>query len=145
MRAISIIQPWADLIVYGFKDVENRDWYREYRGPVLIHASKSKIAPRMLDLARKQFEIHRIMIGGEPVISFDDLCMNARQGAIIGVAEITDWSKEMIWETAWHQVGVHGIYLSNQKRFTTAIPYKGQLGIFDIPDEIVEHELKMLG
>lgn len=40
MKAISIRQPWAWLIVNGYKDIENRTWYTKYRGPVLVHAAK---------------------------------------------------------------------------------------------------------
>lgn len=40
MKALSIRQPWAWLIVNGFKDIENRSWDTKYRGLVLIHASK---------------------------------------------------------------------------------------------------------
>jgi ASCH domain-containing protein len=36
--ALSIKQPWASLIIHGFKDVENRSWSTTYRGPLLIHA-----------------------------------------------------------------------------------------------------------
>ena len=39
MKAISIKQPWASLIVHGIKDIENRTWATKYRGKVLIHAS----------------------------------------------------------------------------------------------------------
>lgn len=39
MKAISIKQPWASLIVNGIKDIENRTWATKYRGKVLIHAS----------------------------------------------------------------------------------------------------------
>ena len=38
LPALSIRQPWAELIVRGHKDVENRTWRHSYRGPVLIHA-----------------------------------------------------------------------------------------------------------
>ena len=41
MKAISIKQPWASLIVHGIKDVENRTWKcpQKYIGQrVLIHA-----------------------------------------------------------------------------------------------------------
>src|SRR6267378_3713180 len=41
MKIISIRQPWASLIVSGVKDVENRTWSTRYRGPVLIHASRT--------------------------------------------------------------------------------------------------------
>lgn len=38
-RALSVRQPWAGLIVHGFKGVENRDWPTPHRGLVAIHAS----------------------------------------------------------------------------------------------------------
>ena len=37
MRALSIRQPWAWLIVNGYKDIENRNWRTKYRGPFLVH------------------------------------------------------------------------------------------------------------
>ena len=37
--ALSIRQPWAWLIVHGWKAVENRTWKTSYRGNLLIHAS----------------------------------------------------------------------------------------------------------
>lgn len=40
MKALSINQPWAWLIVNGHKGVENRDWNTSYRGEFLIHAGK---------------------------------------------------------------------------------------------------------
>lgn len=45
MKAISIKQPWASLIVEGIKDIENRTWKlpEKYKGQrVLIHASAAK-------------------------------------------------------------------------------------------------------
>lgn len=38
MRALSIQQPWAWLIVNGYKPVENRTWTHPHRGRTLIHA-----------------------------------------------------------------------------------------------------------
>lgn len=40
MKAISVRQPWAWLIVNGYKDIENRTRNTSYRGRILIHASK---------------------------------------------------------------------------------------------------------
>ena len=53
-RAISLIQPWATLIVAGLKRYETRSWSTPYRGRILIHASK-KLDKRYLarpDVAR---------------------------------------------------------------------------------------------
>ncbi len=41
MFCLSIRQPWAWLIVKGFKDIENRSWGTKFKGPILIHASSS--------------------------------------------------------------------------------------------------------
>lgn len=41
MKALSIRQPWATLILRGGKDIENRVWRTKQRGTVLIHASKA--------------------------------------------------------------------------------------------------------
>ena len=38
MKALSIQQPWAILVVHGHKRVETRSWPTHYRGPLLIHA-----------------------------------------------------------------------------------------------------------
>ena len=41
MKAISIKQPWASMIISGRKTIELRTWDTNYRGPLLICASKS--------------------------------------------------------------------------------------------------------
>jgi len=39
---ISLLQPWATLVVTGVKQIETRSWSTAYRGPLQIHASKGK-------------------------------------------------------------------------------------------------------
>lgn len=39
MRALSVKQPWAELIASGRKRIELRTWSTTYRGPLLICAS----------------------------------------------------------------------------------------------------------
>ena len=52
MMALSIKQPWANLIVGGKKTIETRIWQTDYRGPLLIVSSKSPaIAPAGCALA----------------------------------------------------------------------------------------------
>jgi len=40
MRALSVKQPWANLIASGRKTIEVRTWATTYRGPVIIVSSK---------------------------------------------------------------------------------------------------------
>lgn len=39
---LSICQPWPWMILRGWKRIENRTWWTNYRGPLAIHASRSK-------------------------------------------------------------------------------------------------------
>lgn len=41
MKALTICQPYAELIARGEKLIENRSWPTSYRGPLAIHAGKS--------------------------------------------------------------------------------------------------------
>lgn len=41
-KVISLLQPWASLVVMGVKTIETRGWTTAYRGPLLIHASKGR-------------------------------------------------------------------------------------------------------
>jgi len=40
MKALSIKYPWVTLIAQGKKNIEIRTWQTQYRGPLLICASK---------------------------------------------------------------------------------------------------------
>ena len=42
LKALSLLQPWASLVVMGLKTIETRSWNTAYRGTLLIHASKGK-------------------------------------------------------------------------------------------------------
>lgn len=40
MKVLTIKQPWASLIMLGYKRFEFRSWKTNYRGELLIHAGK---------------------------------------------------------------------------------------------------------
>ena len=42
MKALTICQPYAELIARGEKPIENRTYPIRYRGPLAIHAGKSR-------------------------------------------------------------------------------------------------------
>lgn len=41
MKVVSVLQPWASLIVMGHQNILPRTWSPMYRGELLIHASKA--------------------------------------------------------------------------------------------------------
>lgn len=42
MKALTICQPYAELIATGEKLVENRTWFTNHRGELAIHAGRSR-------------------------------------------------------------------------------------------------------
>jgi hypothetical protein len=39
MKTLSVKAPWAYYLAAGLKDVENRSWKTDYRGPIALHVS----------------------------------------------------------------------------------------------------------
>ena len=108
--ALSIKQPWAWLIVAGHKDVENRTWFTNYRGPVLIHAGK-------------RFDFDPFQQWDWPEIerpaTFD-------LGGIVGQADIIDCCRDCLSE--WFG-GPYGFRLDNMRPLPFR-PCAGKLGFF---------------
>lgn len=40
VKVLSLMQPWAQLVVEGHKELETRSWTTKYRGELFIHASR---------------------------------------------------------------------------------------------------------
>lgn len=118
MKALSIRQPWAWLIVNGHKDIENRSWTTKFRGPVLIHAAKGMTGAEYNDAYHFALEV------GIKIPSFNDL----ERGGIVGMATITGCDDNSL--SPWF-FGKFGFELADAKPLPF-LPYKGQLGFFDI-------------
>ena len=122
LKCLSVSQPFADLIISGKKTIELRKWNTNFRGDFLIHAP---LKIRTEDCKR--------------------LKMNEKfvTGAIIGKAEIYDVKKynsikEVKTDQKLHFASKNfhnrtfGFRLKNAKSLRIPIPWKGQLGFFDI-------------
>jgi len=122
LKCLSISQPFADLIISGKKTIELRNWNTSLRGEFLIHAP---LKVRIEDCDR--LKINKKFV----------------TGAIIGKAEIYDVkkynsSKEVTSDRKFHfsvkkfQKKTYGFILKNPRSFRIPIPWKGQLGFFDV-------------
>lgn len=80
MKALSIRQPWAWLIIHGGKNVENRTWHTKHRGRFAIHASQG--LTRLEYHAARDFALER----GVEVPAFADL----QRGGIVGTVFLAD-------------------------------------------------------
>ena len=52
MKALSIRQPWAGLIIAGIKTIENGPWRTNFRGPLLIQASVARSGRSLSEIGR---------------------------------------------------------------------------------------------
>jgi hypothetical protein len=122
MKALSIMQPWAWLIVNGHKDIENRTWPTKYRGPILIHAGKT-VDSDCADELRG---------GCHPVTgrrqSGFSIPLRWETGGIVGEAEIADCITAS--DSPWF-VGRYGFVLRNARPLPFR-PLRGKLGLFDV-------------
>lgn len=53
MKALTLYEPWAALVAAGWKEVETRNWYTSYRGPLAIHSSVHP--PDKIEISRATF------------------------------------------------------------------------------------------
>jgi hypothetical protein len=124
VRVLSIKQPWAFLIVHGyrdfhstdpmaqrFKDIENRSRNTKYRGRFYIHASKS-IDKRAMEKFYDLGYVH------------PDDCIT---GAIIGSADLVEVVTDS--PSKWFE-GKYGYVLSDPRWLLNPIPKKGKLGFW---------------
>lgn len=117
MKTLSIRQPWAWLIVNGHKDIENRQWHTNFRGPVLIHAGKAMTKAEYADCLDVAEHV------GVTIPAFADL----QRGGIVGVAEIVGCVREST--SPWF-FGDYGFQIANAKPLDF-VARGGTLGFFD--------------
>ncbi|MBQ8659385.1 MAG: ASCH domain-containing protein [Bacilli bacterium] len=123
MKALTVKQPWAQLIVDGYKKYEFRGWKTKYRGKILIHAGMSLEKDMML--------------------RFKDYNLDCMLGAIIGEAELVDcilvdskFNEELrnadpiVYGRSNH-TETYAWKLENVIKYDAPIFCKGQLGLWN--------------
>lgn len=125
MRALSIRQPWAWLIIAGYKPVENRSQATSIRGDFLIHVGRAIDAEAHAALMRG-----RHPVTGEPsklrLVYPPARGDSFRLGGFVGIAELTGCVSEHPSEFF---TGPYG-WLVEKARPIRFQPYPGQLGWF---------------
>lgn len=131
MKVLSVKNPWAWLIIYRGKDIENRVRKTNYRGRIAIHCSQ-KSDPLAWDTICSNETINKI---------FAELRENRAEieklnGKIIGTVELYNCTYPSLtaianpspWaelESPWHY------WLRNPALIDEPIPARGMLGFWD--------------
>lgn len=123
MKVLTIKEPWATLIINGYKKYEFRSWKTNYSGKILIHAGMGT-ETNMLNKIK-------------------DYDLKYSNGAIIGEAYITDcilvnekFNKKLkslnpaIYGQNNH-IGIYTWQLDKIKKYDSPILVKGKLGLWN--------------
>jgi hypothetical protein len=120
MKALSVRQPWAWLIVNGYKDVENREWATERRGRIWIHTGVHRVTTAEYE----EFVDDCRAVGIKEYPSIAEF----KIGGIVGSVEIVDCVTTS--NSYWFE-GKYGFILQNA-RPTRFRPMLGKLNFFEI-------------
>lgn len=126
MKVLTIKQPWAVLIIDGYKKYEFRSWKTNYRGKILIHAGMGSEK--------------------EMLLKVEDYHLTYHHGAIIGEADVVDCILvDDFFDQQLRQLdpiiygndhtGLYAWKLENIKKYDEAISIKGKLGLWNYEEE----------
>jgi hypothetical protein len=149
MKALTIRQPYATLIMLGIKQLETRRWRTNYRGPLVIHAASTgggtstdalmrlerRIGAMPTVLAEKTYPLGALL----GVVTLDE-CLPISPRLI---AALTPLERHL----GLYQDGgfVWDLARAGRVRFAAPIPCAGRLGMWTLPDELaalVEQEVR---
>lgn len=145
---ISIRQPFLMAIVQGKKCIETRKWGTHYRGQMLLHSGK------MWDGQTCKSDLIYALRSVKGFVKRLDLpprVVDYPLGAVVGIAQLvkcTTFSEE-----GWYRLQEehqHDGYWDAQRwgwkfeqirRFVDPVPFRGQLGLMAVPEELVAAQI----
>lgn len=145
MRALTVCQPYAELIARGVKRVENRTWEMLYRGPLLIHAGKSRkfLSEDNFGISLEEMSWGAVIAAVDVIACKHITQIQAEMKKTHIIRQPTDFPSHL--EFLLHHEHVEGPYcivLGNIRRLSQPIPYKGAQGIFNVPTHLVTEAIE---
>lgn len=148
MKAITVWQPWAQLLAEGKKHDETRSWRTNYRGEILIHAAKKPYSQTERLMTAESRKKIRDTLG----LGFVNWREKIPTGVIIGKAILTDcklidqtyhdFIKELCPEEFLYgdfTVGRYAWRLEKPQLFKNPIPASGKQGLWNWEPVFIKH------
>ena len=126
MKALSLRQPWAWLVVHGGKLIENRRWNTRFRGQFMIHAAQGMTATEYLDACA----FARRVSPSLEVPPFEQI----KRGGFVGRARLVDVIDPCIGVRCahpWHMPEQFGFVLEDVEPVEFK-PARGALNFFEV-------------
>lgn len=120
MRVLTVKQPYASLIVEGYKKIETRSWYTNYRGKLYIHAGAGVDKDAMERLGVKNLiQAQRCIIGAVNLVD----CVPQSEFILYLMPE-TD-------REFGHWIDGHYAWILENPQLVEPIFTKGKLGLWE--------------
>lgn len=143
-KCLSMYQPWASLLVYGFKRFEGRHWDTNYRGPLWIHAGSKEPDEATIKSVEAQYK--KLYEG----VDMPPFPQSYPTGVVIGVVDLQDVIDQKVYtETVpkkftGESTSEHLFVVRNPRRLNVNIRCTGNKGIFELPDGVVSTAVNTL-
>ncbi len=132
VKALTVRQPWAELILRGRKPFELRSWRTKYRGPLVIHAA-SKVDAH---------QVRRLGFNPESFVT----------SAFVGVAVLSDVRPHTRADARLLKKKRAGFgwfpgnfsWVLKKPRRISAVWAKGQLSLFKVPRAVERQVVRAL-
>ena len=126
------MEPWATILLFGEKPVENRRWHTHHRGDLAIHAGVS-----------------RTWLNHAPVwaIEYMNELGGPHFGLLLGVLRVTDCVGENEARARFDRhlhpyiSGPECWVVDQKRRFAEFVQMQGQRGLFTLPADILLPDL----
>lgn len=134
MKALTIKEPWATLIIDGYKKYEFRSWKTNYRGKILIHAGISQEKDMLKKFKDYNLKYSKGMIIGEAIITECILVTREFEEELLKI-------DRKVYERESHEMN-YAWELENIIKYDNPIPVKGKLGLWNYEGETM-HEMRL--
>lgn len=133
-RCLTVKNPWALLLVRGFKDIENRKWRTSFTGPLFIHASKVPIPKEEAFVIMSSLVQSGLIDKESAKTILKDTYSGEYNNAIIGAVNLVEClhpcSLSVAKFPSWRESGCYGFVMKNPIGFKH--PIKGVKGFFNL-------------
>lgn len=118
MKALSIQQPYAWQVIYGGKDIENRDWQTNHRGTIAVHAPIKRHSSS--EFPRGSLRPPEEELGFQSIIGFVDIvdCVEKHH-------------------SKWRGSAGYGFVLENPRPLLKPIPCVGAQKFWEVPANVL--------
>ncbi|EAR92830.2 zinc finger, C2HC5-type family protein (macronuclear) [Tetrahymena thermophila SB210] len=136
-KCLSMLQPWASLLVEGFKRFEGRFWTTDYKGPLYIHAGATPPTQQLIDEIESQYKEHYKGVKNMPPFP-----KRYPTGCLIGCVDLQgvltkdEYIANIPEKYREDSQCDHIFVVRNPRKLFYPIKLKGSKNIFDIPNDI---------